>query len=82
MKYAVLIFGAMADRTMPDKNNITPLSSADKPCLDELAKYSETGLTKTSESADRYSVEKSVFSLFGYDPKLDFRGSAVLYERI
>ena len=79
MKYAVLIFGAMADRTMPDKNNITPLSSADKPCLDELAKYSETGLTKTSESADRYSVEKSVFSLFGYDPKLDFRGSAVLY---
>ena len=80
MKYAVLICGAMADRTMPEYNNITPLSSADKACLDELAKYSEVGLVKTAEAADKYSVEKSVLSLLGYDPKIYFKGSAVLYS--
>lgn len=80
MKYVVLIFGAMADRTMPDYNNITPLSSADKPCLNELAEYSEIGLAKTCRFGDRYSSEKAVLSLFGYDPKIDFKGSAVLYS--
>lgn len=80
MKYAVLICGAMADRTMPDYNNITPLSNADTKCLDDLAKYSEIGLTKTAETADKYPVEKSVLALFGYDPKTDFKGSAVLYS--
>ena len=65
MKYTVLICGGMADRPMPDYNNITSLSVAEKDNIDTLAKFSEIGLVRTSDVAENPSPEKVFFSLLG-----------------
>lgn len=75
MKYTVLICGGMADRPMPDYNNITSLSVAEKDNIDTLAKFSEIGLVRTSDVAENPSPEKVFFSLLGYDKK-EYKGSA------
>ena len=65
----------MADRAMPNYNNITPLSVAEKENMNRLAKFSEIGLVRTSDFAENPSCEKALFSLFGYDRK-KYKGSA------
>lgn len=79
MKYAVFINSGMADRPMPEHQNITPLSSAEKPCIDRLAAHAEIGLTKTTEITQLPVLEKAALSLFGYDPAVYFKGSSPLY---
>jgi len=75
MKYAVFICGGMAGRPMPDYNNITSLSVAEKECIDVLAKFSEIGLVRTSAFAENPSSEKVLFSLLGYNEK-KYKGGA------
>ena len=41
MKYVVVLGDGMADWPMEDLNGGTPLSCAETPCMDELAKVSE-----------------------------------------
>lgn len=74
MKYVVFVCGGMADRPMPDYNNITSLSVAEKENMDTLVKFSEIGLVRTSEFVGNPSPEKVLFSLLGYDKK-EYKGS-------
>ena len=47
MKYLVLLGDGMADYPIKELGDLTPLQKADKPFMDNLAKYSEIGLVKT-----------------------------------
>lgn len=77
MKYAVFVCGGMADRPMPEHNNITALSASEKENIDIIAKFSETGLVRTAEFSEEPSPEKALFSLMGYDAGRFFKGSTV-----
>lgn len=47
MKYFVLLGDGMADYPVEELGNLTPLQKANKPNMDEMAKYAELGLVKT-----------------------------------
>lgn len=50
MKYVVILGDGMADYPVKELGDRTPLTAAEKPCIDGLAKYSEIGLVKTVQT--------------------------------
>lgn len=76
MKYAVILFDGMAD--YPDENGETPMSMADKPTTDALARVSEVGLCGTVPAGLKPGSDVANLSVMGYDPRKCYTGRSPL----
>lgn len=79
MKYIVILGDGMADYPVDELGGKTPLSAADKPCIDGLAKYSEIGLVKTvPDHLNPPGSDIANMSVMGYDPEVYYTGRSPL----
>ena len=78
MKYIVFLCDGMADYPIDALGGKTPLSVANNPNMDELARHGELGLVKTV--ADHLSPGSDVanLSVLGYDPDIYYTGRSPL----
>ena len=76
MKYIVILGDGWAD--YPDKNGDTPLSLANKPNIDMLARKSLCGLCKTVPDGMKPGSDVANMSVMGYDPKKYYTGRSPL----
>ena len=77
MKYAVLLCDGMADLPRDDIGG-TPMSVADKPNMDKLAKVSRVGLVKTVADNLKPGSDVANLSVLGYDPEIYYSGRSPL----
>ena len=78
MKYVVILGDGMADYTVPQLDNKTPLQYAKKPNIDELAKKSVIGLVKTVPNGIPPGSDAANLSVMGYNPKKYYTGRSPL----
>ena len=78
MKYVVFLGDGMADYPQKSLGNKTPLQLANKPFIDALAKFSETGLCKTIPDGMKPGSDVANLSVLGYDPKSCYTGRSPL----
>lgn len=78
MKYVVVLGDGMADWPMEDLNGGTPLSCAETPCMDELAKVSEIGTVATIPDGMAPGSDTANLSVMGYDPRKYYTGRSPL----
>ena len=79
MKYIVILGDGMADYPLDEFGGKTPLSMANKPCIDGLAKYSEIGLVKTvPDHLNPPGSDIANMSVLGYDPDVYYTGRSPL----
>ena len=79
MKYIVILGDGMADYPLDEFGGKTPLSVANKPCIDGLAKYSEIGLVKTvPDHLNPPGSDIANMSVLGYDPDVYYTGRSPL----
>lgn len=78
MKYAVVLCDGMADTPVAQLDNKTPMTVADKPCMNELAKYSEIGLLKTVAEGLKPGSDVANLSVMGYEPAKYYSGRSPL----
>ncbi len=77
MKYVVLLCDGMADLPREDIGG-TPMSKADKPNMDKLAKISRVGLVKTVADELKPGSDVANLSVLGYDPAIYYSGRSPL----
>lgn len=77
MKYVVLLCDGMADLPREDIGG-TPMSKADKPNMDKLAKISRVGLVKTVADQLKPGSDVANLSVLGYDPAIYYSGRSPL----
>ncbi len=77
MKYVVLLCDGMADLPREDLNG-TPMSVANKPNMDMLAKKSRIGLVKTVADNLKPGSDVANLSVLGYDPAVYYSGRSPL----
>ncbi len=78
MKYAVVLCDGMADTPVPQLNNQTPMTAANKPCMNKLAKQSEVGLLKTVAPGLKPGSDVANLSVMGYEPAKYYTGRSPL----
>lgn len=78
MKYVVVLGDGMADYPIEELKGGTPLSVANTPMLDELAKMSEIGLVHTIPEGMAPGSDTANLSVIGYDPKQYYTGRSPL----
>ncbi|MEE0060484.1 MAG: phosphoglycerate mutase, partial [Acutalibacteraceae bacterium] len=78
MKYAVVLCDGMADTPVAQLDNKTPMTVANKPCMNELAKYSEVGLLKTVAEGLKHGSDVANLSVMGYEPAKYYSGRSPL----
>lgn len=78
MKYAVILCDGMADRPVPELNNMTPMQAANKPNMDYLASKGEVGLVKTVGAGLKPGSDVANLSVLGYDPAIYYSGRSPL----
>lgn len=78
MKYAVVLCDGMADLPLEQLKNQTPMTVADKPCMNKLAENSEVGLVKTVADGLKPGSDVANLSVMGYDPKKYYSGRSPL----
>lgn len=78
MKYAVVLCDGMADTPVPQLNNQTPMTAANKPCMNKLAKQSEVGLLKTVAQGLKPGSDVANLSVMGYEPAKYYTGRSPL----
>ena len=78
MKYAVVLCDGMADRPVPELNNMTPMQAANKPNMDYLASKGEVGLVKTVGAGLKPGSNVANLSVLGYDPAIYYSGRSPL----
>lgn len=79
MKYVVILGDGMADYPVKELGDRTPLTAAEKPCIDGLAKYSEIGLVKTvPDHLNPPGSDIANMSVLGYDPDIYYTGRSPL----
>lgn len=78
MKYAVVLCDGMADRPVPELDNRTPMSVADKPCMNRLASLGEVGMVKTVADGLKPGSDVANLSVMGYDPAIYYSGRSPL----
>lgn len=78
MKYAVVLCDGMADRPIPELDNMTPMQVADKPNMDYLASKGEIGLVKTVGVGLKPGSDVANLSVLGYDPAVYYSGRSPL----
>ncbi len=78
MKYVIILGDGMADYNIPALNGKTPLSVANKPYIDELARKGEVGLSKTVPDGMKPGSDVANLSMLGYNPKDCYTGRSPL----
>lgn len=78
MKYVVILGDGMADYPVEALDGKTPLSAANKPFIDNLAKVSEVGLVRTVAEGLKAGSDIANLSVLGYDPKTCYTGRSPL----
>ena len=78
MKYAVVLCDGMADYPVKELGGKTPMSAADKPCMNLLASKSEVGLVKTVADGLKPGSDVANLSVMGYDPAVYYSGRSPL----
>ena len=78
MKYVVVLGDGMADWPLESLNGGTPLSCAETPAMDELAKMSEIGMVATIPEGMAPGSDTANLSVLGYDPKIYYSGRSPL----
>lgn len=78
MKNVVLLCDGMADYPVPELGGLTPMSKADKPNMDMLAKRAEVGLVKTVADGLKPGSDVANLSVLGYDPAVYYSGRSPL----
>lgn len=78
MKYAVVLCDGMADYPVEALNGKTPMSVANKPCMNELAKHAEVGLVKTVADGLKPGSDVANLSVMGYEPAKYYTGRSPL----
>ena len=78
MKYLVLLLDGMADRTIKELGDKTPLEAAYKPCMDELAKSSLIGMVHVTPDGCKGGSDVGNLSIMGYDPRECLSGRSPL----
>ena len=81
MKYIVLIVDGASGWELPERGGKTCLELARTPNLDTMAKESVLGMVRTVPEGMEPSSACACMSLFGYDPKLYYRGRASIEAR-
>ncbi len=77
MKYVVLLCDGMADLPREDIGG-TPMSKANKPNMDMLARKSRVGLVKTVADNLKPGSDVANLSVLGYDPAIYYSGRSPL----
>ena len=78
MKYAVVLCDGMADRPVPELNNMTPMQAANKPNMNYLASKGEVGLVKTVGAGLKPGSDVANLSVLGYAPAIYYSGRSPL----
>jgi len=81
MKYIVLIVDGASGWGLPERGGKTCLELAQTPNLDAMAKESVLGMVRTVPEGMEPSSACACMSLFGYDPRLYYRGRASIEAR-
>ncbi|MFC1920967.1 cofactor-independent phosphoglycerate mutase [Chloroflexota bacterium] len=81
MKYIVLIIDGASGRALPEYGGKTCLELASTPNLDAMAKESAAGMLRTIPEGMEPSSACGCMSLFGYDPRVYYRGRASIEAR-
>jgi len=76
MKYIVLIMDGSAGRPLPERGGKTCLELAPTPNLDAMAREGAMGMLRTVPEGMEPSSACACMSLFGYDPKVYYKGRA------
>ena len=74
MKYIVVVGDGMADYSIPELNNKTPLQAAHKPFMDSIAAKGRNGLLKTIPDELSPGSDVAILSVLGFDPKKFYSG--------
>ncbi len=78
MKYILVVGDGMADYSIPELGNKTPLQAANKPNMDSIAAQGRSGLIKTVPDESTPGSETAICSLLGYDPRIYCTGRGPL----
>lgn len=78
MKYAIMLCDGMADYPVEKLGGKTPMSVADKPCMNFLASKGEVGLVKTVADGLKPGSDVANLSVMGYDPAIYYSGRSPL----
>jgi 2,3-bisphosphoglycerate-independent phosphoglycerate mutase len=76
VKYAILVGDGMADFSLPELDNRTPLEYAATPNMDAVAKAGRVGLVKTIPEGLTPGSDVANMSLLGYDAAQYYSGRA------
>ncbi|ACL76484.1 cofactor-independent phosphoglycerate mutase [Ruminiclostridium cellulolyticum] len=78
MKYVVILGDGMADYTIPELDNKTPLQYAKKPSIDMLASKGTVGLVRTVPEGIAPGSDACNLSVMGYNPEVYYTGRSPL----
>lgn len=78
MKYAVILCDGMADYPLPELDGKTPMTVADKPNMNRLAKHGRVGMVKTVGEGLKPGSDVANLSVIGYAPQLYYSGRSPL----
>jgi 2,3-bisphosphoglycerate-independent phosphoglycerate mutase len=78
VKHIVLLCDGMADYPVPSLQNKTPMSVANKPYMNRLAKHGCVGMVKTVAPEFKPGSDVANLSVMGYDPKKYYTGRSPL----
>lgn len=78
MKHVVLLCDGMADYPLPQLGGKTPMTVAEKPCMNRLAQLGRVGLVQTVADGFKPGSDVANLSVMGYDPKLYYTGRSPL----
>jgi len=81
MKYCIVIIDGAAGLPLPECGGKTCLELAYTPNLDTMAKEGMLGLVRTVPPGMEPSSACACMSVFGYDPKIHYRGRAAIEAR-
>jgi 2,3-bisphosphoglycerate-independent phosphoglycerate mutase len=74
MKYLLIVGDGMADYSVPELGNKTPLQAANKPNMDMIAAKGRNGLLRTVPEGLTPGSGTAIISVLGYDPTIYYTG--------
>ena len=78
MKYLILIPDGMADEHIEALGNISPMTKADKPTIDDLAKRSYVGMVSNVPEGMVPESDTANMAILSFDPKIYSKGRSPL----